>query len=114
MSRPLNMPQTAEAKKRISESQKARYQMIREQLDTNRYKYFNDVNEQTLTDFERLENKLRRSVVQFTNTLLELASYTPQIKHQDTHKPQLLSDKIDEAIKASLNNVINESKQVRQ
>lgn len=110
MSRPLHMPQTAEAKKRISESQKARYQMIREQLDTNRYKYFNDVNEQTLTDFERLENRLRRSVVQFTNTLLELASYAQQSKQE----PQRLNDKIDEAIKASLNNVIKETKLTRR
>lgn len=110
MARPLHMPQTAEAKKRISETQKLRYQMLREELAKKNSRYFNETDDRSLNDYEKLQMRLRKSIVSFTNSLLELVSYAQQPKQV----PQLLNDKIDEAIKASLNNVINESKQVRQ
>lgn len=110
MARPLHMSQTAEAKKRISETQKLRYQMLREELAKKNSRYFKETDDRSLNDYEKLQMRLRKSIVSFTNSLLELASYAQKSKHE----PQLLSDKIDEAIKASLNNVINESKQVRQ
>lgn len=110
MARPLHMAQTDVAKKRISEAQKLRYQMLREELAEKNSRYFTETDNRSLNDYEKLQMKLRKSIVSFTNSLLELASYA----HKSKHEPQLLSDKIDEAIKASLNNVINESKQVRQ
>lgn len=110
MARPLHMAQTDVAKKRISEAQKLRYQMLREELAKKNSMYFNETDDRSLNDYEKLQMRLRKSIVSFTNSLLELASYAQQSKQE----PQLLSDKIDEAIKASLNNVINESKQVRQ
>lgn len=110
MARPLHKSQTAEAKKRISETQKLRYQMLREELAKKNSRYFKETDDRSLNDYEKLQMRLRKSIVSFTNSLLELASYAQKSKHE----PQLLSDKIDEAIKASLNNVINESKRVRQ
>ena len=110
MARPLHMAQTDVAKKRISEAQKLRYQMLREELAKKNSMYFNETDDRSLNDYEKLQMRLRKSIVSFTNSLLELASYAQKSKHES----QLLSDKIDEAIKASLDNVINESKQVRQ
>lgn len=112
MARPLGLKQSEKSKSKISQAQKIRYQMMKEELARKHGQYFKEEDDSKLDEYEKLQNKLRKSIALFTSAIMDIANFNNSQhsgKSTTQDKQKWFSDeKLDNAIKASIRNIMNE------
>lgn len=114
MARPKGLQQSEKSKSKISQAQKIRYQMMKEELARKHGQFFNEADESKMDEYEKLQVKLRKTIAAFTSVLMDLANFNarqPQQQGKSTtqNKQKWFSDeKLDEVVKTSIRKIMNE------
>lgn len=115
MARPKGLEQSERSKKRISEAQKIRYQMMKEELARKHGQFFNETDDSKLSEYEKLQMKLRKSIAAFTSALMDLANFNArqpqQLSGETTAKNNNMGfsdEKLDNVVRASIRKIMNE------
>lgn len=115
MSRPKGLEQSASSRNKISQAQKMRYALMKEQLQQKHSQYFKEEDDSKLDAYEKLQTKLRKSIAAFTSALMDLANFNARQPQQHSgesttqNKQKWFSDeKLDNVVRASIRKIMNE------
>lgn len=118
MARPKGLVQSASSRNKISQAQKIRYQMMKEELARKHGQFFNEADDSKLSEYEKLQTKLRKSIAAFTSALMDLANFnTRQSQHsgesttQSTRPTWVDNEKLDNVVRSSIKKIMNKKRE---
>lgn len=117
MSRPKGLEQSASSRNKISQAQKMRYALMKEQLQQKHSQYFKEEDDSKLDAYEKLQGKLRKSIAAFTSALMDLANFNTQPQHsgesttQSTRPTWVDNEKLDNVVRSSIKKIMNKKRE---
>lgn len=114
MARPKGLQQSEKSKSKISQAQKIRYQMMKEELARKHGQFFNEADESKMDEYEKLQTKLRKSIAAFTSALMDLANFNTQPQQHSGESMvkntnmDFSDEKLDNVVRASIRKIMNE------